>query len=94
MSLSQWGPAHAVGQSRGSRAGLGLDWDERTGRGSYDQTSFGPVSLTGIDAVPVRGKLNPVAITWLAAVRAAALGHISGLCGSACEQFALLGPIQ
>jgi len=53
-SPSQRGPADAVGQSRGSGAGLGLVRDVRMGRPDYDQTLFGLVSLSPIDAVPVR----------------------------------------
>jgi hypothetical protein len=41
-------------QSRGCGAGLGLVRDVRRGRAGYDQTSFGLVSLTGIDAVPLQ----------------------------------------
>ena len=68
-------------------------WDVRKGRAGYHQTSFGPVSLTGIAAGPVREKLRPVATTrrlrWGRYLR-----HSSWLCGSACEQFALPGPVQ
>ena len=58
VSLSQRDPTDAVGESRGSGGGLGLVWDVRKGRAGYDQTLFGSVSLTGIDAVTHRQ--NPI----------------------------------
>ena len=63
------------------------------GRGGCDRTRFGPVSLTGIDAVPLRqssGRAQRPA----ARDRSRGLRHISRLCGSTCEQSALLGPVQ
>jgi hypothetical protein len=57
-SPSQRGPADAVSQSRGSGAGLGPVRDVRMRRAGYDQTLFDPVSLTGIDAVPLRESSN------------------------------------
>src|SRR6516162_3845162 len=48
---------------------LGLVWDVRKGRAGYDQTYFGSVSLTGIDAVPLQQSSTPVAKTRRAAVR-------------------------
>ena|SRR5215813_12433583 len=59
-SLSQRGPADIAGQSRGFRAGPGLVWDVRKRRAGYDQTLFGPVSLTGFDAVPFRHSRDDV----------------------------------
>jgi hypothetical protein len=53
VSPSLRGPADAVGQSRGCGAGRGPVWDVRKGRAGYGRTQFGPVSLTGIDAVPL-----------------------------------------
>jgi hypothetical protein len=57
VSPSLRGPADAGGQSRGCGAGLGLVRDVRKGRAGYDQTSFGPVSLTGSEAFPLRARL-------------------------------------
>ena len=54
MSPSQQGPADAVSQSRGCAAGPVPLRDVRKGRGGCDQTPFGPVSLSPIDAVPLR----------------------------------------
>src|SRR6516165_4463927 len=54
LSLSQRGPADAVGQSRGCGAGLGSVRDVRTGRAGYDRALFGSFLWMGIDAVPLR----------------------------------------
>jgi hypothetical protein len=69
LSLSQCGPADAVRQSRHCGAGLGLVGDVRKGRAGYGRTRFGPVSLTGIDAVPLRQSADRWQ-RWPAAVRA------------------------
>jgi len=79
VSLSQPGPADAVGQSRGCGAGPVLLRDVRKGRGGCDQTLFGPVSLSPIDAVPVRESSDR---SQRRAGRGGGRGlrHISGLC--------------
>ena len=79
VSLSQPGPADAVGQSRGCGAGPVLFRDVRKGRGGCDPTLFGPVSLSPIDAVPVRESSDR---SQRRAGRGGGRGlrHISGLC--------------
>ena len=92
-SPSLRGPADAGDQSRGCGAGPGLVRDVRKGRAGYHQTSFGPVSLTGIDAVPLQQSSTR---SQRRGGRGEGRGprHTFWLCGSACEQFALLGPVQ
>ena len=93
LSPSLRGPADAGGQSRGCGARLGLVRDVRKGRAGYDQTSFGPVSLTGIDAVPLQ-QSSTRSQRRGGRGEGRGLRHTFWLCGSACEQFALLGPVQ
>jgi len=93
VSPSLRGPADAGDQSRGCGAGPGLVRDVRKGRAGYDQTSFGPVSLTGIDAVPLQ-QSSTGSQRRGGRGEGRGLRHASWLCGSACEQFALLGPVQ
>ena len=54
VSLSQRGRADAVRQSRGLGAGLSLVRDVRKGQAGDELTQCGTLSLSGIDAVPVR----------------------------------------
>jgi hypothetical protein len=75
LSLSQCGPADAVRQSRHCGAGLGLVGDVRKGRAGYGRTRFGPVSLTGIDAVPLRQSADRWQ-RWPAAVRARSAAYL------------------
>ena len=86
-------PPTAGDQSRGCGAGPGLVRDVRRDELGYDQTSFGPVSLTGIDAVPFQ-QSSTRSQRRGGRGEGHGLRHTSWLCGSACEQFALLGPVQ
>ena len=86
-------PPTAGGKSRGSGGGLRLIWDVRKGRAGYGRIRFDPVSLTGIDAVPLQ-QSSTRSQPHGGRGEGRGLRHISWLCGSTCEQFALLGPVQ
>ena len=92
-SPSQQGPAHTVGQSRGCGAGPLPLRDVRRDEAAVTRRGLA-LFLCRLLMQSHFGKAQAGRNDAPAALGPRALRHISWLCGSTCEQSALLGPVQ